>query len=79
MQDDRANKFALKKVQINPFNADEAIQEVEIMKKIHHPNLIKIHKAYRNDMEGKLEILMEFCEEGDLLSYLNKRQNIIST
>ena len=47
------------------------------MNKLKHPNLINVLDSYYDNQE-KLEITMEFCEGGDLLSYFKKSNKNLS-
>lgn len=40
-------------------------RELEIMKKLDHPNIITFYEIYQNDMY--LHYVMEYCDGGDLL------------
>lgn len=40
---EKGEKFAYKKIKINPFNAEEAEREIDIMKNFTHPNLVRIY------------------------------------
>ena len=42
VSDERNRKYALKKVEVNAFTAEDALKEIEVLKKIKHPNLINI-------------------------------------
>lgn len=55
--DSKGKKYALKKVQVNPFKVDEALKEIEVMNKLKHPNLINVYGSYYDNQE-KLEITM---------------------
>ncbi len=45
------------------------------MKKFVHANLVRIYDSYFDEVNEILEILMEYCEEGDLFAYYKKRKN----
>ena len=64
-------------MQVNPFKVEEALKEIEVMNKLKHPNLITVYESYYDHQE-KLEITMEFCEGGDLLSYFKKSNKNLS-
>ena len=46
---------------MNPFEGDQALKEIEVMKKFVHPNLIKIYDSYFDEESEQLEIIMEYC------------------
>lgn len=72
VQNQKKQKFALKTVKINPFDAEESLREVEATKLIEHPNLIKIYD-YKIG-EEYLEILMEYCEKGSFNGFMKNSQ-----
>lgn len=39
----KGKKYALKRVQVNPFRIDEALKEIEVMENCKHPNLMHIY------------------------------------
>lgn len=48
------------------------INEINILKEISHPNIIKVQESFeiKNEFEDEfIVIIMEFCEKGDLLTY----------
>ena len=47
---------------MNPFEGDQALKEIEVMKKFVHPNLIKIYDSHFDEESEQLEIIMEYCE-----------------
>ena len=49
--------------------------EIETMKIANHPNVIKLLDVFEN--EKMIYIIMEYCEGGDLFSYIEKRNFII--
>jgi len=42
--------------------------EIELMKKINHPNILKFYKVIKKG--GKIFIILEYCEGGDLSKYI---------
>ena len=49
--------------------------EIKVLKKVNHPNIVKFHEFFEftNDLqETYLAIIMEYCENGDLLTYVNE-------
>ena len=53
----------------NYSNCDECIEnEIDILKEISHPNIIKLYEVYRD--ENNYYLIDEFCSEGELLKYL---------
>ena len=53
---------------------DSINKEINVLKSISHPNIIKIYDSFEIKSEKSDEefivIIMEYCEKGDLLSYL---------
>jgi serine/threonine-protein kinase len=41
------------------------------MKKFTHPNLIRVYDYYLDEDKEELQIVMEYCESGDLMRYFN--------
>lgn len=46
--DQKGKSYALKKMHINAFMLDEVHNEIEIMMKFIHPNLVRIYDSYLN-------------------------------
>jgi calcium-dependent protein kinase len=61
----------------NPFLQEKVEQEVNIMKKFEHPNLVKVYDSIYNPELQVMYIVMEYCET-DLLQYYKKRQMELS-
>ena len=61
--------YALKKIEKNDENTERYIQgELEIVQqRLKHRNIVQIFEYFR---EGNIYIVMEYCEMGDLSSYL---------
>lgn len=60
------SKFKLKKNHM----LDYAISEIDIMKELSHPFILKLFYSFSND--ASIYLISEFCENGDLQSRLNK-------
>ena len=61
--------YAYKKVDISDTNDEMAkriLKEVEILKKINHPNIIKLYEATISNDNKYIEVLTEFADDGDL-------------
>jgi len=53
----------------NYTNNDDSVEnEIDILKEISHPNIIKLYEVYRD--ENNYYLIDEFCSEGELLKYL---------
>ncbi|OMJ72604.1 hypothetical protein SteCoe_28902 [Stentor coeruleus] len=60
------SKFKLKKNHM----LDYAISEIDIMKELSHPFILKLYNSFDND--ASIYLISELCENGDLQSRLNK-------
>ena len=40
------------------------LSEIAIMKKLNHPNVIKLHEVIHDDNKDKLYMIMDFAENG---------------
>ena len=74
------SEFAYKRVDIGDKNnetAQKIFKEVEILKKLNHPNIIKLYQVNISNDNKYIEILTEFAEDGDLKMKLeeNKEEN----
>ena len=64
-------RYALKAIdkrQINPEEKNQFLREVEIMYKIHHPNVVKLFGHFEDN--AFCYLLMEYVEGGELFSYI---------
>ena len=64
--------YALKEIDtslVKPEYMDEMRNEIALMRKITHPNILKIFEVYDDKRTGHMSIVMELCSGGDL----NKR------
>jgi len=68
------NKLSiLKKINLKNIELEEVLVEVKIMQKLNHPNIIKYYHHQIN--QDNLEIIMEYAENGNFQSCLNKKIN----
>lgn len=72
-------KFSAKiisKEDVSKRNAyDSVIREINVHKSISHPNIIQFHESFEiqnDDEEEFIVIVMEYCEKGDLLTYVTE-------
>ena len=56
---------------MNPKMKKDAINEVTILSKMEHPNVIKYYDSFIE--RNFLNIIMEYCENGDLGNFLQKQ------
>lgn len=63
---------ALKKInKKNKISTDsEIINEIEILKKLDHPNIVKIYEFYNS--KDNFYLVTEYCKEGELFDYITK-------
>lgn len=64
-------KFALKSVAkkaIDPTRLSNFKEEVDIMKEIDHPNIVKLHETYEDD--DTLYMILDLCDGGELYDML---------
>ena len=45
IKDKKERLFALKKVKVDPFDYEQSLREIEMMKQFVHPNLVKIYDS----------------------------------
>ncbi len=63
------SEFAYKKVDISDKNSETAqkiSKEVEILKRLNHPNILKLYQANISSDNKYIEILSEYAEDGVL-------------
>jgi serine/threonine protein kinase len=76
--------YVLKRINLGEMNANDkqaALQEVEILKKIDHPHIIKYYSSYIED--NTLSIITEYAEAGDLYQLIlrnrHRKTNIVES
>lgn len=52
----------------------QVVQEVNILKDLSHPHIVKYYDRVIDSKGAKIYIIMEFCEGGDVGSYLNNQK-----
>ena len=70
------NKVAMKVIRKDPDNRldeQEIKNEIDIMTKLSHPNIVRIYEFYISN--SHYYIITEFCEEGELFNYIKVRFN----
>ena len=70
-------EYAYKKVDISDKNsatAQQIMKEVENLKKLNHPNIVKLYKATISSDNKYIEVLTEFPEDGDLQIKLDENK-----
>ena len=67
--------YALKTVNLNKLNKKEqenSVNEVRILASVNHPNVIGYKEAFWDDDKSSLNIVMEYADDGDLHSKIEK-------
>ncbi|XP_022934901.1 serine/threonine-protein kinase ATG1c-like isoform X1 [Cucurbita moschata] len=54
---------------------DSLMSEIFILKKINHPNIIRLHDIV--EVPGKIHLVLEYCRGGDLSFYIQQRHGRI--
>ena len=68
------NVVAMKVIKKDPNNEldeEEIRNEIDILKKLSHPNIVKIYEFYISN--SHYYIITEFCKEGELFSYIKNK------
>ena len=58
---------------IKKLDEQEIRNEIDILKKLSHPNIVKIYEFYISN--SHYYIITEFCKEGELFSYIKNKYN----
>ena len=61
----------IKKDKENELDEQEIRNEIDILKKLSHPNIVKIYEFYIS--ENHYYIITEYCREGELFSYIKNK------
>ncbi len=71
---DESRKFAIKTVPRQKVKDKDHLlkRELEILKTLDHPNIVKFYEIYCDDMY--FHYVMEYCSGGDLLSYVSSKE-----
>ena len=67
--------YALKTVYIQKLNKKEqqnSVNEVRILASVNHPNVIGYKEAFWDEKDNSLNIVMEYADDGDLQTKINK-------
>jgi NIMA (never in mitosis gene a)-related kinase len=69
-------EYALKKVKMGQLSDKEklnALNEVRILASVESPHIIQYKESFFDDSSAGLCIVMELCDGGDLLQYIEKQ------
>jgi NIMA (never in mitosis gene a)-related kinase len=59
-----------------PKNEKKLIEnEINILRELNHPNIVKQYETLTDDSNSKLYIVMEYCKKGDLDKLILKSKN----
>ena len=50
------------------------VSEVNILRELNHPNIVKYYDRVIDKEKAKLYIVMEFCQGGDLAALIRRRK-----
>ncbi|KAI3851811.1 hypothetical protein MKX03_034166 [Papaver bracteatum] len=53
---------------------DNLLQEIEILRKINHPNIIRLFDII--EVPGRINLVLEYCRGGDLSRYIQRHERI---
>ena len=67
-----AVKVIDKSIFVNAYNLKNIEHEISIMKRIDHPNIVKLLDVYQTT--NNMYIVTEYCEEGDLAGWLKTKK-----
>ena len=70
------NTVAMKVIKKDPNNEldeQEIKNEIDILKKLSHPNIVKIYEFYISN--SHYYIITEFCKDGELFSYIKNKSS----
>ena len=69
--------YALKSVILEKLNKKEqenSVNEVRLLASISHPNVIEYKEAFWDDKNSTLNLIMEYADNGDLQTLINKKR-----
>ncbi|KAF0915792.1 hypothetical protein E2562_038920 [Oryza meyeriana var. granulata] len=73
----RGTEVALKEIAVERLSSklrESLLSEVDILRRIRHPNVIALHESIRDG--GKIYLVLEYCRGGDLHSYLQRHKRV---
>ena len=53
------------------------LKEISILKKVNHPNLVKLYEIMHKPDKSKLYLVLEYCEHGDLMTFDENKNKFI--
>ncbi|KAL5209424.1 hypothetical protein ABZP36_005047 [Zizania latifolia] len=76
----RGTEVALKEIAVERLSSklrESLLSEVDILRRIRHPNIIALHESIRDGR--KIYLVLEYCRGGDLHSYLQQHKRVSET
>ncbi|XP_040377893.1 serine/threonine-protein kinase ATG1c-like isoform X2 [Oryza brachyantha] len=73
----RGTEVALKEIAVERLSSklrESLLSEVDILRRIRHPNVIALHESIRDG--GRIYLVLEYCRGGDLHSYLQRHKRV---
>jgi len=72
---DTLEPVAIKKIDLFAISklAEQLKAEIEIMKQVDHPNILKLYDTITDENDEYLYLILEYCKHGDLAYYIKKR------
>ena len=69
--------FACKEInygQMNEKEKQQLVTEVNVLRELRHPNIVRYYDRIINKQKQSLMIIMEYCSRGDLAKEIQKHQ-----
>ncbi|CAM0872464.1 unnamed protein product [Alopecurus aequalis] len=76
----RGTEVAVKEIAMERLSTklrDSLLSEVDILRRIRHPNIIALHDSIRD--AGRIYLILEYCRGGDLYTYLLRHKRVPET
>ncbi|KAJ4301179.1 Serine/threonine-protein kinase [Kalmusia sp. IMI 367209] len=76
---DKRQSVAIKSVNMSKLNKklkDNLVSEITILRSLHHPHVVALIDCH--ETPSRMHIIMEFCELGDLSSFIKKRADLVN-
>ncbi|KQK22394.1 serine/threonine-protein kinase ATG1c isoform X1 [Brachypodium distachyon] len=76
----RGTEVAVKEIAMERLSSklrDSLLSEVDILRRIRHPNIIALHDSIKDS--GRIYLILEYCRGGDLYSYLMRHKRVPET
>lgn len=76
---EKRQAVAIKSVNMSKLNKklkDNLVSEISILRSLHHPHIVSLIDC--KEAPSRMHIIMEFCELGDLSSFIKKRADLVN-